>query len=582
MLLWTTRRARWIEMSELIQLQSSLAQIFREALSAPTSWENPKAVKKLQSINQALDGVSPKPSTDSIAIILAEYRRTQSVTSYRDQKYVCYGTALQMPDGWCVLGNEKLRDKLLADVEQLDETRRRFKCFQALLSSYFAFALYDEQTPEAAKTGWQTLRDWLARQRAQFQRESFKNKFRLPGWFAVLIEHENLLTATPCDRYGRELLRGDGNSIEDARKGLGIPRNSWVMQEVILSQMKAAVELRDNPFKDHLDRLLEFVQGKSSLAVSELLKRRAIAMLVSRYARCASKPEHPVLRDAAVAIIGNPWLKRSAWDAVKNYSEQPDVEAREMVNGWLKQRLITDFFAVLSEDGQADQRRLNYWLRFEPAIEDLWLVLGPDAMKNKGKPYRDLRERANGRLLSLENGGSSSNNAFIMRMGDWLIVEFGLINNACFIYSREPAPFSLEIGDITESKLKILNKHNWNGVGKKYSHNGNWEDKFDAEICPKIAHWPSKIPITLNHNIVPEDNNNSSASTFSRTVASNIGFDETEFWNRIKRYSVPTEDSRRKGGALWVNIEQSRYPMIDQWLESLDFKYKLGRGWWRE
>lgn len=571
MLLWTTRRARWIEMSELIQLQSSLAQIFREALSAPTSWENPKAVKKLQAINQALDGVSPKPSTDSIAIILAEYRRTQSVTSYRDLKYVCFGTALQMPDGWCVLGNEKLRDKLLADVEQLDETRRRFKCFQALLSSYFAFALYDEQTPEAAKTGWQTLRDWLARQRAQFQRESFKNKFRLPGWFAVLIEHENLLTATPCDRYGRELLRGDGNSLEDARKGLGIPRNSWVMQEVILSQMKAAVELRDNPFKDHLDRLLEFVQGKSSLAVSELLKRRAIAMLVSRYARCASKPEHPVLRDAAVAIIGNPWLKRSAWDAwVKNYSEQPDVEAREMVNGWLKQRLITDFFAVLSEDGQADQRRLNYWLRFEPAIEDLWLVLGPDAMKNKGKPYRDLRERANGRLLSLENGGSSSNSAFIMRIGNWLIVEFGLTGNACYVYPLKPPPFDLEGKSVSLYKLK--NK----SIGEHHNHIAHgWESNFDQVICPKIGHWPGW---KTYHNTDPADNRKPSASH----TALNKGFDETEFWNQIKRYSVPTEDSRRKGGALWVNIEQSRYPMIDQWLESLDFKYKPGRGWWRE
>lgn len=167
------------------------------------------------------------------------------------------------------------------------------------------------------------------------------------------------------------------------------------------------------------------------MKVSELLMRRAIALLVSRYTRCVSKPEHPALRDAAVAIIGNPWLKRTAWDAwVKRASSQPDDEAREMINGWLKRRLITDFFAVLSEDGQVDQRRLKYWLRFETVIEDIWLVLGPDAMWNNSEPYKELRKRSVGRLQRLENAGPSNNNAFIMRIGDWLIVEFGVTGNA--------------------------------------------------------------------------------------------------------------------------------------------------------
>lgn len=547
-------------MSELKQLQSSLARIFSEALPASTSWENPKAVKKLRAINQALDGVSPKPPTASIAIVVAEYRRSGSAASYRDLKYVCYGAALQIQDGWCVLGNEKLRDQLLADVEQLDDTKRRFKCFQALLSSYFAFTLYDEQIPEAAKVGWKTLRDWLALQRAQFQRDGIKNELRLPGWFAVLIEHENLLTATPCDRYGKELLRGDGNSIEDARKGLGIPSDSWVMQEVILSQMKAAVELRDNPFKDHLDRLLEIVQGQSSVAVSELLKRRAIAMLVSRYTRCASKPEHPELRDAAVTIIGNPWLKRTAWDAwVKNYSEQPDVEAREMINGWLKRRLITDFFAVLSEDGCADQRRLNYWLRFEPAIEDLWLALGPDAMNNRSKPYKDLRERSVGRLLSLENAGSANNNAFIMRMGDWLVVEFGLTGNACYFYPLNPAPFVLQGESISLNRLK--NK----SLGEQHNHVVHgWENNFDQAICPKLGYQPQGV-------LPPREAKHKGRRDLFYHVKT-----------YVKSLAIPTEDSRVAGGAFWVLTQKGLHPEVDRNLDSWGFKYKENRGWWKQ
>ena len=61
---------------------------------------------------------------------------------------------------------------------------------------------------------------------------------------------------------------------------------------------------------------------------------------------------------------------------------KPDDEAREMILGWLRRRLIKDFFELLSEDRAAEPRRLNYWLRFEPAIEDMWFVLGSQARRS--------------------------------------------------------------------------------------------------------------------------------------------------------------------------------------------------------
>lgn len=566
-------------MSELSQLQLLLARNLREVLPASASWENAKAVKKLQIINQELDGVSPAISSATIAAIVAEYRKSRNVMIFRDLKNICYGAAMRMPDGWCVLGNEKLRDKLLAEVEQLDEPRKRIKCFQALLSSYFAFDLFDEHTTEVAKKGWEILRDWLAQHSAKFQRESIKGNLRPPGWFAVLKEHANLLTTMPCDRYGKELLRGDSAGIENARHGLSIPSDSWVMEEAIFSQMKAAVELRDNPFNTHLDLLLKIAQGQTEVAVSDLLKRRAIAMLVSRYARCTSKPEHPVLRDAAVAIIGNPWLKRTVWDAwVKKSDGRPDNESREMVNGWLKRRLITDFFAVLSEDGLTDQRRLNYWLRFEPLIEDLWLVLGPDAMKNRSKPFKDLRERSVGRLLSLENAIKPNDNAFIMLIEDRLIVEFGLTGNACYVYPFKPAPFVLSGKSVSLYKLK--NKI----LGKSHIHVAReWESNFDQAIFPKMRHLHNKKISVRNHNAVPVENSKAvMLPTSPHSAFSGKGFNEAAFKSIMKFNSVKTEDCRKSGGALWVKIEQSQYPMIDQLLEAWDFRYKPGRGWWRE
>lgn len=567
-------------MRELIQLQSSLSRIFHDALPISTSLDSPQAIKALQKINHELNGVSPAPTNTSIAQVVEAYRRSRGVARFRDLKYVCHGAAMQMQDGWCVLGNEKLRDELLVEVERLGKCNRRLKCFEALLRSYFSFPRYDEQTPKAAHAGWKILRDWLARQRTQFQRDGANKKIRLPGWFAVLTEHENLLTDRPCNRYGENMLRGDNSSIEEARQGLGIPNESWVMQEAILSQMRAAVALGEDPFKARLDPMLRLVQGQTEVKVSDLLKRRAIALLISRYTRCVSKPEHPVLRDAAVSIIGNPWLKRTAWDAwVKKSNDQPDDEARELVNGWLKRRLIADFFAVLSEDGYADQRRLNYWLRFEPTIEDLWLALGPDAMRNHTQPYRELRERAKGRLLRLENPGPSNNNAFIMKMGELLVVEFGMTGNACYVYPATPAPFGL--GDTAISLHELKNKN----YGYSLIHkdgNVSWERKFDGEICPKIGYKPGKDMQKPRFQAEQTKGEYSASSNPGRVAVTNKGSGEEEFWRLVRQYSLPTDDKRDKGGALWVNIEQSRYPTIDQWLEGLGFKYRPGRGWWKE
>ncbi len=567
---WTMRLARWIvpfpriDMSALIQLQSSLSRIFRDELPISTSLGSPQAIKALQKINHELNGVSPAPTSTSIAQVVEAYRRSQRVARFRDLKYVCHGAAMQMQDGWCVLGNEKLRDELLADVERLDKYSQRLKCFEALLMSYFSFPRYDDQTPKAAHDGWKLLRDWLARQRNQFQRDGANKKIRLPGWFTTLTQHENLLTNKPCNRYGEDMLRGDNSSIEEARQGLGIPRESWVMQEAILSQMRAAVALGEDPFKSRLDPLLRLVQGQMEVKVSDLLKRRAVALLISRYARCASKPEQPVLRDAAVSIIGNPWLKRTAWDAwVKNTNDQPDDEARELVNGWLTRQLITDFFELLSADGQADKRRLKYWLRFVPVIEGTpWLALGPDARRNNSQPYRELRERAKGRLLRLENPGASGNNAFIMKMGEWLIVEFGMTGNACYVYPATPTPFSLGGMAISLNDLKDKN------LGASLRHaDGHqlWEKNFDQAICPKVDHYPSSA---------------SRQATQSRTphaVSHNFSYVE----QYVKKFAIRSED-HRPIGAFWVLTQKGINPEVDKNLESWGFKYKENRGWWKQ
>lgn len=290
-------------------------------------------------------------------------------------------------------------------------------------------------------------------------------------------------------------------------------------------------------------------------------------MLVGRYARCAVRPEHAALRDAAVAAIGNPWLKRSAWDAaVKSDDGQPDNAAREMVKGWFTRRLIADFFSA--SDDPADQRRQHYWSRFEPVIEDIWLALGADAYGSSAAQNTELRARATGRLLRLENQGLSNSNALILKVGSLLVVEFSGVEHACYIYQAAAQPFSLAAAAINLQQLKVK------ALGVALRHVDSyvpWEKKFDGYICPYV-------------DFVPE--NSPAATAPDAQAGTPADFDEEAFWQLIRRYSLIAEDRRDDGAGLWVRLEYSPNPsqtqkMITQWLTRSGFQFKPHHGWWR-
>lgn len=369
--------------------------------------------KALAEVKKVFDTPASKLPERSIAKVLEGYRKSGSLQSFLDLKYACFGVGQRLTDGWCLFVDDQLFSRLLYQINDLQSEPRRFrKCYQGLLSSYFS----EIWTSESQKN-WIYLRKYLAD-----RLPDAKQATPVPGWLTLLEEHRNLMGPKPCERYVKELREGDSDGVYQALQGgLGVPRESWVWQELVLSQFEVACSHDEQGYKDDLDRLLKLLQDNSSM-LSKNLVIRCTARLVSRYARCSSKPEHPALRDAAVTHIGNPWLKRTAWDAhVKTHDGQPHDAARQMVNGWIKRELIKNFFELLSEDGSADQRRLNYWLRFEPVIEDMWFALGPHANKHTSPFFKEFRNRAIGRLLKLEAPGVPQNNAFIMRLGNMTV-----------------------------------------------------------------------------------------------------------------------------------------------------------------
>lgn len=537
-------------------LQSRLAQSFADTQIVPEAWSvADEMVRARQRVHHDHGGAGIAADQRSILASIADFKKTREIGGFRDLKYVCLGIGALDPKGWSVLADEGLRSTVARSAEQQAATHRRLRCFQALLSSYFSFPVNGKNASAESTTGWRVLRGWLREERDRIVKLlDFK-----PPWIEALSRHPELLTNQPCDKFGGELLRGDATGLNDARDCLAIPETSWVVEEAVLAQMRASGELMDVEFKSILPDLLGIAMGRAGVSVSESLATRCVAFLVTRYARCRDRPEQPALRDAATSTIGNPWLRRTNWDAWVRVGNQPDDQAREMVFFWLKERLVADFFELLSADGINDRRRVAYWLRFVPFVEDMWFALGTSASRAKGGKFGEFRERAKGRLLSLE-GTTADNNAFVMKIGAYLAVEFGASGNAFYLFRWDAlSPSVLESLNSGRASARIhIGELRSDGSLDRLLHRDSpvalksWEQKFDDKLTKLIGKKPEVRPAC-----VPE---------LEALVAH----------GRIK-----VNDLRGADGALWV-YEPERSSHLAKRLQALDFTYRAGRGWFKE
>ena len=542
--------------SALNELRAELTKSFSGGARHPETWSDATRMEKARiQVEREFGGAAIQADPRSIMTSIAEFRKTRSVSNFRELKYICLGAGAVDTRGWCVLADEELWDKVAEKIEDEQQTHRRLRCYQALLATYFSFPLNAIQPEAKAVRGWEKLRVWLKTQRGRLARNTNNS---LP-WVKALALHVQLLTESPCDGFGAELLKGNTKALNDALDGLAIPRNSWVVEEAVYAQIKAADRLVDASFSATLPDLISIVNGKSGIALVDSLKIRCVAALVSRYARSSNRPEIPALRDLATNVIGNPWLRRANWDAWVRKGGQPDSDAREMIFGWLKGRLVADFFELLSADGVNDSRRLAYWLRFVPFIEDMWFALGTSALSRRDSNFNEFRNRARGRLLELE-GTTADNNAFAMRIGSYLAVEFGAHGNAFYLLRWDSLPTAvnraLTSGKLSEaiaiSQLRPANNemrliHRDSLVAVK-----SWEQKFDDALVPGLGIEPDSRPACI-----------------------------PEIEVLLQELSVEVFDGRRLGGAIWIRHHE-RNTHLARKLSAMGFVFMAGRGWGKD
>lgn len=555
---------------QLTKLSLELELFSRGIHNSSTLFEIEKIIKAKQDVIRVHGGAAIEVKSSTIMTAIAEFRDQKVITNFRNLKYICLGMCMLTENNTYSILNTELRKILFKTIHAETNIRKRLKCFQALLFSFWIYPLNIETQNKTSQNiiieTWHELQKWLLQEYQQI----FKILDAQPPWFSSLTKHIQLLNMNPCEHFGKALLNGDAKDLLDAKESLSLPSTSWVFEEVILEQIHAGCNLPDNNFKDFLLRLINLCTESNDINLVNSLKKRSIAKLVLRYSKCKDNSEFIPLRDAAVGIIGNPWLHRLNWDvSVVDDSGAPDENSREMINSWLKKRLITDFFELLSADGVGDRRRLEYWLNFEPLIDDMWFVLGNNAIHRSSALFIDFRKRAKGRLLRL-GGSNAENNAFVMKVGSYLFVEFGATGNAMFVLSWTGLEQNLllQFKNSTSSEIVHIKQLKPTSNIKRLIHTDNqfrsWEEKFDLELSPIIS---------LNRNI------NLTQIPLLNSIEE-TQFSIEKFKNFALKNHLLIEDNLSINGALWVYDVEQEHKVSTQ-LAAWGFMKREPKGWYK-
>jgi len=400
------------------------------------------------------------------------------VDSLRDARLVSFGlTVCPWGDSRSVMEDQRLFGAALEGVSTWRDSPRQFrKCYQGLARSYFDYDIARGAVPASGKENWGTLRDYL-RQNVTYIKDLSIN----PDWVESAMENQGLFTTTPCEAYGKDVLDGDTERVERVRSHLGISDGSWFTRELIMAQLVQAARRDDHTFPPLVSRLLGLI------AHNDVLRDSGMKLILDRYASIQQAPQHVGLKEQVVEWWGNPWLpsNQDRWGGVSQ-------TARDMVSNWLKGEFIELFFSKLAQDGLSDTRRVRFWEKYIPSIETMQFALGNHAMYSREKDFVELRAKLKGLLVGLDDG-NAYNNAFVMRLGDLLAVEFSGASNAFYGYSvKRTLPFDLSKPvksapvngrNSLKNDTRMLYLRHQDGV-HGYTH---WEDRFKDELQTKFG-----------------------------------------------------------------------------------------------
>jgi hypothetical protein len=316
-----------------------------------------------------------------------------------------------------------------------------------------------------------------------------------------------------------------------------------------------------------LPRLLEL------LSSNPVLRDRGMILVLDRHADIDGTPLHAGLKDCAVNWWGNPWLlaNKTTWGGVSQ-------QAREMVTEWLKLEFIEMFFTKLAEDRLGDPRRMNFWKRYVKSIDNIEFALGTMAQSSREPDFVAIRRRMKGLICKLDAPGS--NNAFIMRMGPLVAVEFSGMGNALYGFdSRRSVPFDtskvlhLEVDGRNSLKAKSASILWLSHKDGQYGY-GRWEEFFEEKLVQEFGLRPSAPARRARAS-----RQDAGGATPPQPI-SVLPFSRSNLDRLARAHALTIEDFSARNGNLWVRADSS-LPDVVRALTAWGFTHRPGKGWWK-
>ena len=416
---------------------------------------------RLQEWLRASSGLEKFPPP-TIERALRNFRQYKYLTGARELLLVCQGCTEGGSDA--LIENREAFARLLDMAGRYCDRRRIFrKLYRALLGSYFS---RDPAVAGSAGRGNQEkLRTFLADHLDSFPITEFS-----PDWLVMLKRYPGLLGDDPAG----SLLKFDWPAYREIVKRLELGSDSWLVRELVMSSVMAAIQMDDQSFRNQLPGLLLLLDAYPLYAgegLKIILDRHGLAHEID-----------DALGEFAIGLWGNPWLAAQQWQCAE--------PAREMLSHWLKLRLLGEFFGMLSDDDKSRQRRLNFWELYCGDLTGMYFALGPEAYASGDLALYKFRRHARGLIAKFPEEKHGMHTC-ILQFEHHHVVEFNHEDSAAYFYDASHGMPSfyfgkgwIDIGAI--GAQEIMQGTDMSRLSKPIRHldgrHLTWEGKFAREL----------------------------------------------------------------------------------------------------
>lgn len=365
--------------------------------------------------------------------------------------------------------------------ERINSNRLTKRDWQALCISYFG---YEAAEPENSQN-WRQLRICI-----KDGYQLLRDPVRVKAWMRIVDENLELFGSGAGQQLGQQIFDGTVSDLTQLQTLAQIPAASWLWHNIIAVVLTRITELDEASFLSRLPALLTLMEINSKRHTNEIL-----ASCFTRYhsCHCHTQPQSRLMQ-LGLELWGNPQLK-SEQNRWRHHVGKPVCE---MVGAWLAKVDLQHFFSLLKGEGEVDQARLFYWLRYADQMSYTRIVMGQDAKEKRNGDFVKFREDNKGRFgyLKKEAGTMPADNAVIMQIGNYFFVEFSRTGNACYVYRANSGAFNPDEKILSlnfDLKQKSIAKARWthNPRPSRPDAMDGWQRTYDNElknlgITPKV------------------------------------------------------------------------------------------------